>query len=172
MDVLPRANFLAVAEWNGDIHIFSADQGTLLTTIHESAYATSLQMEDSKIRSPKLLVGLADGGFAAYPLDDTTIAQGTPKNRQASSLGTRPVRLVPLDISPNLEERVVAAGISDRLSLIFESKDHFEFSSSGKKVRSTYQGLSLTSERGSCSVFEHSISGNVCCAGNASGNRF
>lgn len=135
MDVLPNKGFFAIADWCGDIELVAlggADQGTVLKSIREAAYATSVQFQESEKEPTRLLAGLSDGTFVSYSvkIDEAEC----PDSRHASSLGLRPLRLIALDISPNAEEHVVAAGISDRLSLVFESRDHYEFSSSGKKV--------------------------------------
>lgn len=135
MEVLPSSSYFAIADWDGNIELLSlggTEKGSVLKTFHEAAYATTLQFQTSGKQPPRLLAGLSDGTFVSYSLKSDA-----PETRHASSLGSRPLRLIALDISPNGEEHVVAAGISDRLSLVFESRDHFEFSSSGKKVAPT-----------------------------------
>lgn len=139
-----------MADWSGDIELLAldgADQGTVLKSIHETAYAISVQFQESDKQPPRLLAGLSDGTFVSYSIKPEEVE--TADSRHASSLGLRPLRLIALDISPNAEEHVVAAGISDRLSLVFESRGHYEFSSSGKKVMLP-DCAKLTSECGRC----------------------
>jgi DNA damage-binding protein 1 len=113
---------LAVADWLGGVTVYDST-GARMFSATESVHASSLLFGPTS----QLLAGLADGTLVTYDL-----AGG----RTQSSLGSRPLTLVDLantnaDASPDGD--VFAAGISERLSLLFIARGHPEVSASGKK---------------------------------------
>lgn len=131
---------IAAAYFDGTIAVFrSADMWrndpAPLGKTRERAHAVSLKFYSDESGTLRLMAGLADGTLVSYDTDDFGLKSDLTKGRTQSALGSRPLVIADLEIkSERFEERVIAAGISDRLSLVFESRGHLEFSASGKKV--------------------------------------
>lgn len=125
---------VAVSDWGQEIQVYTLkglSSNTPLAATKEAAYASSLLFNNLSSGALQLLAGLSDGSLVSYDLDAGLESQ-LQKGRVHSSLGTRPLQLTPLALDAG-EETVFAAGISERLSIIFESRGHAEVSSSGKK---------------------------------------
>lgn len=130
---------IAVADWTGEIGLYylnnldPQDSKPVVST-REQAFASSLMFQETEDGQQRLVAGLSDGTLVTYDLN-LALSTNFRKGRTASSLGLRPLLVTPLQYkSDKFEEQVVAAGISDRLSVVFESRGHLEFSASGKKV--------------------------------------
>jgi DNA damage-binding protein 1 len=136
VDISADGALIAVSDWSGSVQLFDA-AGVAVYTTTEQAYAASLLFMPGQ-----LLAGLSDGTCVTYDL-------GT-KARTQSSLGSRPLNLVPVEVACS-DEVVFAAGISERLSLVFESRGHTEVSASGKKGVVAAASVS-TEALGSCLV--------------------
>lgn len=122
---------VAVSDWNGGIQVFNSEglsSGKSLLSTEEASYATSLLFS---VNQRQLLAGLSDGTLVNYDIS-ASISSGLDKARTRSSLGSRPLQLVPVDMITGNEE-VFAAGISERLTLVFDTAGHTEVSASGKK---------------------------------------
>lgn len=139
---------IAVATWANEILLYSLDHlrsgEPVVTTISESFFASSLLLKrcnasTSSTSEVQLVAGFSDGSMIIYDVDLSGEGGGlSVKGRKASSLGTRPLRLCPASSSSNSEERIVAVGLSERMSVIFEGRDRIDFSSVSKKVRMHY----------------------------------
>ncbi len=131
---------VAAAFYDGSIAVFHSEvmdkkDPVLLAKTRERAHAVSLKFYEDESGMLRLMAGLADGTLVSYDADSDGLKSGLTKGRTQSTLGSRPLVIADLVIeSDRFEERIVAAGISDRLSLVFESRGHLEFSASGKKV--------------------------------------
>lgn len=75
-----------------------------------------------------MLAGLSDGSLVVYDLDGVSV-----KSRKVSSMGTRPLELHPIQGWEG-EEQISAVALSERMSVIFGSKDRIDFSSVSRKV--------------------------------------
>lgn len=132
-------SYIAVADYTGKISLYDLmgleEMDDPYVTTQERAFASSLVFQKDESGKLRLVAGLSDGTLVSCDVDHASIKSGLTKGRLVSSLGSRPLHVAPLDLrSDRFEERVVAAGISDRLSVVFESRGHLEFSASGKKV--------------------------------------
>lgn len=142
---------IAVGTWSNEIQLYSFDdlkvadaQGSAarpVATITEAFYASSLLARRSSVSSGsqsrlQLLAGLSNGSLCTYDLEFTASGGGVAvKGRKAASLGNRPLRLCPVDAaSGGGAEKMIAVGLTERVSIIFESKDRIEFSSVSKRV--------------------------------------
>ena len=149
---------VAVATWSNDILLYTLDRlrsaTPEVTTISEKYFATSLLFKQStdthaSMSGTQLMAGLSDGSMIIYDIDMTGDA-GTliVKGRKASSLGTRPLRLCSTMTSANGEEKIMAVGLSERTSVIFEARDRIDFSAVSKKAGITLHiGALLTDNR-------------------------
>ena len=135
---------LAVGTWSNEILLYTLDHlqspEPLVTTISELFFASSLLLKPSiASTSPasgvQLMAGLSDGLMVIYDIEQSEKGGGlTIKGRKASSLGTRPLRLCPIEGAVGSEEKIVSVGLSERMSVIFEARDRVDFSSVSKKV--------------------------------------
>lgn len=104
-----------------------------LVVVQEPAFAASLLIRTASTGYPQLVAGLSDGTVVTYSLDPVNLKTTLDKGRYTSSAGSRPAILFPLDLlAPGGEEQVVAAAITESLSIVFEARNHLEISSSGK----------------------------------------
>ncbi|GMK54981.1 hypothetical protein CspeluHIS016_0200370 [Cutaneotrichosporon spelunceum] len=130
---------VATAYFDGTITVFHSDEMQkdklpVLAKTRERAHAISLRFYTDENGVLRLMAGLADGTLVNYDADEVGLKSNLTKGRMQSSLGSLPLTIANLKIkSERFEERVIAAGISDRLSVVFESRGHLEFSASGKK---------------------------------------
>lgn len=128
---------IAIGDWNGDIRLYTGSDlasGTPFAETREAAYASALLFQDTPGGGLRLLAGLSDGNLVTYDVDAS--AQCLAANRISSSLGSLPLRLASVHLPSDLfEEPVTGIGISDRLNVLFESRNHLESSASGKAVR-------------------------------------
>jgi DNA damage-binding protein 1 len=142
-DALPSP-IIAVSTWTNEILVYAlsdlvASSG-VVHTLTENAFASSLLLKLSNSNNTsstdiQLLAGLSDGGLVVYDLALADVVGGIKElGRKASSLGTRPLRLEPVKVWQGGEENVVAVGLSERMSVIFENKDRLDFSSVSKRV--------------------------------------
>lgn len=136
---------LAVSTWTGSILLTTfASLATSPATyeVIESSYAASLLFKTSIVSttpsssSVQLLAGLSDGSLVTYDLQPSDDGPGgiLVAGRKASSLGTQPLRLCGIRDWQSEEERVVAIGLSERTSVLFESRNRIDFSSISKKA--------------------------------------
>ena len=63
------------------------------------------------------------------------------KGRRVSSLGVRPLKMCPIKNLSSGEENVVAVGLTERMSVVFESRDRIDFSTASRKVSSSLNRL-------------------------------
>lgn len=156
-DALPSP-IIAVSTWTNEILVYALSDlvgsSGVVHTLTESAFASSLLLKLSNSSNPtstgiQLLAGLSDGGLVVYELALADVVGGIKElGRKASSLGTRPLKLEPIPAWQGGEERVVAIGLSERMSVIFESKDRLDFSSVSKRVgRRSFNSPTRTDER-------------------------
>lgn len=136
---------MAVGTWSKVIRLYSLieDGSTQVASpeITEDAYAVSLSLREllptaSAEKHVQLLAGLSNGMMINY---DMVIGHRTGtmviKSRKASRLGISPLRLTATHTEPNEQgERIVALGLSERMSVVFESKGRIDFSSVSKRV--------------------------------------
>lgn len=149
MAVLCGANLpspiLAVSTWTGSILLTTfAAMATSPATyeVTESSYAASLLLKMSPISTitpssgVQLLAGLSDGSLVTYDLQLSDDGPGgiVVAGRKASSLGTQPLRLCAIRDWQSDDEQVVAIGLSERTSVLFESRNRIDFSSISKKA--------------------------------------
>ncbi|ORY34709.1 CPSF A subunit region-domain-containing protein [Naematelia encephala] len=138
---------IAVATWTNEIHLYRADGASPSLTLSENFAASSLQLipgQPDAMPTVSLLAGLSDGTLLTLhiALDSTISLIG----RKASSLGTLPLKLceIPkanvvteIDMEAGNkgenEEQLVSIGLSDRMSVIFETNDRIDFSSVSRK---------------------------------------
>ena len=134
---------IVAATWTGDILLYCLNHlktsEPLVTILHESFYACSLLIRPSAASlttsGVQLIAGLSDGTMTVYDL--VLSAEGgcvKSTGRKSSGLGSRPLRLFPVKEFTQGEETVVAVGITERMSVIFENKGRIDFSSVNKKV--------------------------------------
>lgn len=111
----------------------------LITTLHEEYHAVSLHLrpnpESSTTSGVQLLAGLSDGTMVIHDIEQSVDGGGLESvGRKASSLGSRPLTLQPIDSFPHGEDSIIALGLTERLSIIFENKGRIDFSTVSKKV--------------------------------------
>jgi DNA damage-binding protein 1 len=135
---------LAISTWSNEILLYSLEHlktnQPVITTINEQFFTTSLLLKPSVSSSGstsgmQLLAGLSDGSMIVYDLALSDQGGGLEvKGRKPSSLGTRPLAISAIS-SQDGDEKIVAVGLSERMSIIFESRDRVDFSSVSTKVR-------------------------------------
>ena len=135
------AKLAAVSTWSNQIFLYRLDDGAVpLLQLSEAFYAVSLLLKppvNSSSAFPsavQLLAGLSDGSMVTYDIAIVdSAASAAMTGRKASSLGTRPLRLC--EVSGECEgDQMLAVGLSERISLVFEAKDRIDFSSVSRKV--------------------------------------
>jgi DNA damage-binding protein 1 len=126
---------IAVGTWANEILIYTLDSiktsAEPLLRISESVFAKSLILKSSPATGTdlQLLAGLSDGSLITYDIDASEDGYSTT-GRKASSLGNQPLALHPIQGSTTSgDEKLLAIGISDRMSILFENRDRVEFSS-------------------------------------------
>lgn len=104
----------------------------------------------------QLIAGLSDGMMVTYDL--IVHAAGGSfelKGRKASRLGVTPLRVEAVhsraEEAVEGDEKVLALGLSERMSVVFESKGRVDFSSVSKRV-SPYFNVCVLAERRSAHV--------------------
>lgn len=134
---------VAVSTWSSMLTVccikaLATTQTEYAISVPAVASSLLLKMSNSNISSTsgcQLLAGLSDGGFVTYELEPSDDISGISVLAQkTSSLGTRPLRLCPVDDWTRGEETVVAIGLTERMSVIFEARDRIDFSSVSRKV--------------------------------------
>lgn len=127
---------VAVSDWSGGISLYTTpglSAGQPFAQISEATYACSLLFQTSPQGVSRLLAGLSDGSLVTYNVDAR--ADSLKNTRAISSLGSRPLKVSSLQLaSDRIEEPVSAVGISERMTVLFESRNHLESSAWGKKV--------------------------------------
>ncbi|WVW86882.1 hypothetical protein I302_108937 [Kwoniella bestiolae CBS 10118] len=136
---------LAIGTWTNEILLYTLTQLqsgiTTLTIMREAYFASSLHLKLSSARSTststsgiQLLAGLSDGSLVIYDLEPSgDNGQVSVKSRKSSSLGNRPLTVCPTTGPVVGDDRVVAVGLSERMSVVFESGDRVDFSSVSRK---------------------------------------
>ncbi|WWC92848.1 uncharacterized protein L201_007809 [Kwoniella dendrophila CBS 6074] len=134
---------LAVGTWSNQIFLYTIAQlqsgSTALTTLNESFFPASLHLKPSSSSSTstsgvQLFAGLSDGSLVIYdiepagPNDEVVV-----KARKASSLGNRPLTVCPTSGPGVGGDKIVGVGLTERMSIIFESGDRIDFSSVSRK---------------------------------------
>lgn len=133
---------IAISTWSNEIMVYTAEtlknSDSWAVPIKEGHFAVSLMLHPSAGSDTsggiKLLAGLSDGTMVLYEIETSAGGDLEIKSRKASSLGTKPLKLYPANFQREGDEMVFAVGISDRMSVIFESKDRIDFSSVSTKV--------------------------------------
>ncbi|KAL1411075.1 hypothetical protein Q8F55_002024 [Vanrija albida] len=130
------SSFVAGGAWNNDIEVFSFESlrdRKPLVVVKEATFAASLLIRNASSGHPQLVAGLSDGTVVTYSLEPSNLKTTLDKGRYTSSAGSRPAILFPLDLlAPGGEEHVVAAAVTESLSIMFEARNHLEISSSGE----------------------------------------
>ncbi|WVQ78968.1 hypothetical protein IAT38_001060 [Cryptococcus sp. DSM 104549] len=129
---------VAISTWTDGILLYTVSQlaagdSSTPTAITEDFYATSLQLKASNRSSgTQLLAGLSDGSLVIYDLvnDGGSVVVSS---RKTSSLGTRPLTLCSATVVSCGEEAIVSVGLTERMSVVFETKDRVETSSVNRK---------------------------------------
>lgn len=130
--------FLVIGTWANEIFLCNVAQLSSAsfpgTSITESYVASSLLLRLASLDgapSIQLLAGLSDGSVVTYDIaSDSTSGNLVVRGRKASSLGTQPLALQSISGSTsNGDETLLAIGLSERMSILFESRDRVEFSS-------------------------------------------
>lgn len=119
VDIDASGTLAAVADWTGSVDVLRLPDFEPVLSVQEPSYAWSLLLTSTVLHA-----GLSDGTYVGHDLDT--------KARTQSSLGSRPLTLAPVTVSSG-DDTVFAAGVSERLSLLFESRGHTEVSTSGMK---------------------------------------
>lgn len=131
LDVMEDPAVLVIATWTNEILLYSIknlDSSSQPLKIVEDACAVSLLLQRAPLR---LLAGLGNGMLITL---DLAIDSGIKNmGRKASKLGSRPLRLFPISEWQG-DERIAAVGLSERMSVIFETKGRIDFSSVGQRV--------------------------------------
>lgn len=134
---------IAVSTWSGELLLYSLDHlrtaDPLVTALQEPFAATSLLLRPASSSETssgmQLFAGLNDGTMVVYDLELDSNGGGVKTfNRKASGLGTRPLQLMPVTEINNNEETIVGIGLSERMSVVFESKGRIDFSTVNRKV--------------------------------------
>lgn len=136
---------VAVGTWTNEILLYTLDHlrspDAPVTTVTEAFHAVSLLLKPSSSSTTstsgvQLLAGLSNGSLCTYDLEPSSEGGGVSvKGKKVVSLGKRPLRLFPVEGAPGGGvEKMVAVGLTERASIIFESKDRVDFSSISKRV--------------------------------------
>lgn len=139
---------IAIATWTNEILLYTLEhlsQGLeTVTSLKEGYFAQSLSLQVSTAStSPtsgvQLMAGLSDGSLVIFELEQGETGGGlVVKNRKISSLGTRPLQLCPITVGGKQDETIIAVGLTERMSVIFEARDRVDFSSVSLKVGSVH----------------------------------
>ncbi|WRT69742.1 uncharacterized protein IL334_006733 [Kwoniella shivajii] len=142
LETLPSP-ILAIGTWSNQILLYTLSQSqsgsTALTTVNESFFPSSLHLKASVGSSTstsgiQLFAGLSDGSLVICDLEPSgPNGEIVVKSKKASSLGTRPLLVCPTNGPDVGGEKVIGVGLSERMSVIFESGDRLDFSSVSRK---------------------------------------
>lgn len=132
---------IVISTWMAKTFVYTLSQisnGVDGLSIQSESSATSLQLRSHPFYPAgiQLLSGLDNGLLHIYDLNtsDSGEAEGLMvKSSKTTSLGLRPLVLHPCE-STHGDEKVISVGLTERMSVIFESKDRIEFSSVNIKV--------------------------------------
>lgn len=132
---------IAISTWTAKTVVYTLSQissGVDGLSIPSKSSATSLQLRShpSYRAGIQLLSGLDNGLLQIYDLDKNDMGgvDGlVVKSSKTTSLGLRPLALHPCEITGG-GEKVISVALTERMSVIFESKDRIEFSSANIKV--------------------------------------
>nr|WVH01967.1 DNA damage-binding protein 1 [Naematelia aurantialba] len=156
VSILPlpdRPPITAVATWTNRIQLYHAGTASPALSLTENFAASSLELRPGKpgptgTISICLLAGLSDGSLLNLDISIESGDSTTLVGRKVSSLGSHPLRLCRIAAAGAShageihngelqkgakEEQVVAIGLSDRMSVIFETNDRIDFSSVSRK---------------------------------------
>lgn len=151
---------VAVGTWANEILLYDLDRlqagVSPVAPITESFFASSLLLKSTvsgESSSLQLLAGLSDGSLVTYDIGQADNAGGIAINgRKSSSLGTLPLTLHPISGTTETgEEELLAIGLSERTSVLFESRDRVEFSSVNLKDITAAASTTLP-DNGNCIV--------------------
>jgi DNA damage-binding protein 1 len=139
---------IAISTWTSEILLYSLDHiqttDPVVTPINEQYHAVSLMLRPSTTpvsSGVQLIAGMSDGSMVVYELEQSDQGGGVKNvSRKASSLGSRPLILCPVDSFHLGSENIIAIGLSERMSVVFESKGRIDFSAVSKKASVTVRG--------------------------------
>lgn len=127
---------IVIATWTAKTFVYTLSQisnGVDGLSIPTKSSATSLQLRSHPFYPAgiQLLSGLDNGLLHIHDLDTSDSGDAGElmvKSSKSASLGLRPLVLHPCE-STHGDEKVISVGLTERMSVIFESKDRVEFSS-------------------------------------------
>jgi DNA damage-binding protein 1 len=127
---------VAVGTWTNEILLFNLDKidtsAVPLLKISESFYASSiiLKAPSDTAGNLQVLAGLSDGSLITYELGATADGKLSMTGRKVSSLGSQPLALHSISgTTLSGDEQLLAVGLTDRMSILYGSRDTVEFSS-------------------------------------------
>jgi DNA damage-binding protein 1 len=127
---------VAVGTWTNEIQLFNLDKidtsAVPLLKISESFYASSiiLKAPSDTAGNLQVLAGLSDGSLITYELGATADGKLSMTGRKVSSLGSQPLALHSISgTTLSGDEQLLAVGLTDRMSILYGSRDTVEFSS-------------------------------------------
>ncbi|OCF61827.1 hypothetical protein L486_01489 [Kwoniella mangroviensis CBS 10435] len=134
---------LAIGTWTNETLLYTLAQflsgSTGITTLDEQFFPSSLHLRPFSSSSTstsgiQLLAGLSDGSLVIYDLEPSgPNNEIVVKSRKSSSLGNRPLSICPTTGPVVDDDKVIGIGLSERMSVIFESGDRVDFSSVNRK---------------------------------------
>nr|XP_018260261.1 uncharacterized protein I303_07178 [Kwoniella dejecticola CBS 10117]OBR82419.1 hypothetical protein I303_07178 [Kwoniella dejecticola CBS 10117] len=134
---------LAIGTWSDEILVYSIAQiqagSTAVTSLTESHYASSLHLQESvssltSTSGVQLLAGLSDGSLVVYDLEPSgPNGEVNSKSRKVTSLGNRPLNIEPTTGPTVSGDKVIGVGLTERMSVIFESGERIDTSSVSRK---------------------------------------
>ncbi|OWZ42004.1 DNA damage-binding protein 1 [Cryptococcus neoformans C23] len=127
---------IVIATWTAKTFVYTLSQisnGVDGLSIPTKSSATSLQLRSHPFYPAgiQLLSGLDNGLLHIHDLDTSDSGDAGElmvKSSKSASLGLRPLVLHPCE-STHGDEKVISVGLTERMSVIFESKGRVEFSS-------------------------------------------
>ena len=142
IDQASQLGIVVIATWQGDIQLFEvqslASAAPFTISLSQGIVASSLYLQKSRSSSSglQLLAGLSDGSLTTYdvslPSDATPVSVRPVKTL---NLGSRPLFLRPINDFKHGDETIIAVGLTERMSLIFETGERIDASAAGLKVR-------------------------------------
>ncbi|ORX37687.1 CPSF A subunit region-domain-containing protein [Kockovaella imperatae] len=126
---------IAVATWEKEILVYALDQiqagASVVTSLSESFPSLGTLTSTSGVQ---LIAGSDDGSMITYDLEPSG-DQGeiVMKGKRLASLGNRPLKLCQTAGLAVGEDQIVAVGLTERMSVVFESSDRIDFSTASRK---------------------------------------
>ncbi len=131
-----NSKLLVLGTWTNEILVYSNDAlkagNSQPLVIKEKGFAVSLLLTQGR-STARLLAGLSDGSLLTI---DLALEPLSLIGRKISKLGSRPLRLERI-VDWQGDEQVVAIALSERMSVIFQTKDRIDFSSVSRRVSAT-----------------------------------